>query len=82
MGTVGKDFSTALIDLSLPGVNGFSLVREMSRTYPDLPVIAISGKLHQDALESAKALGVADVLRKPITSEWNAAIAHVKAASV
>src|SRR5215813_6035348 len=81
MGTVGKDFFAALIDLFLPGVGGFSLILEMRRDYPDLPVIAISGALRQHVFESAKALGAADVLRKPITSEWNAAIARVKAAS-
>jgi DNA-binding NtrC family response regulator len=82
MGAVGHEFSAALIDLSLPSGNGPSLVREMHHNYPDLPVIAMSGTFKRYALQRAKALGAADVLRKPVTSEWKMAIARAKAASV
>jgi DNA-binding response OmpR family regulator len=34
MGTVGVGFSAALIDLSLPTVDGFTLIREMRRQLP------------------------------------------------
>ena len=81
MGSVGTNFSAALIDLSLPRVDGFSLIREMRRNYPDLPVIAISGVLQHHVLESAKALGAVDVLSKPITSEWNAVISRACASA-
>jgi CheY-like chemotaxis protein len=78
MGKMGLDFSAALIDLSLPGVVGFELIREIRRSYPDLPVIAVSGALPQHILESAKALGASDVLSKPVTLEWNAVIARAR----
>lgn len=82
LGKVGDDFSVALVDLALPGVDGFSLIREMHRNYPNLPVIAISGVLQPPVLESARMLGgAAEVLRKPVTSEWNAAISRAKTAS-
>ena len=46
-----------MIDLDLPGQDGFSLIQEMRRNFPDLPVIAISGVFHGRLLESAKLLG-------------------------
>ena len=81
MGAVGTEFSAALVDFALPSGNGPSLVREMHRNYPDLPVIAVTAALKRNLLERAKALGAAGVLTKPVTSEWNTAIARAKAAS-
>ena len=77
MSTVGADFSLMMIDLDLPGQNGFSLLQEMHRNFPDLPIIAISGVLQQAALDSAMLLGAADALRKPITPAWKIAMARV-----
>src|SRR5581483_5709866 len=79
MGTVGAGFSVVMIDLDLPGQDGFSLISEMRTQFPDLPVIAISGVFHRHVLESAKLLGAADTLEKPICPEWNATIARVRA---
>ncbi|HSP66076.1 MAG TPA: response regulator [Bryobacteraceae bacterium] len=74
VGNLGAEFSAVLVDLNLPGKDGFSLIIEMRRRFPNLPVIAISGVVQEHALESAKAVGAADALRKPITSEWNTVI--------
>lgn len=79
MGSVGAAFSAVLIDLDLPGQDGFSLIQEMRKAFPDLPVIAISGVLQRDVLESAKLVGAADALPKPIGPDWIAAIARVRA---
>lgn len=78
IGTVGAGFSVALVDLDLPGQDGFSLIREMRQHFPDLPVIAISGVFQKHVLESAKAVGAADTLAKPITPEWKTAIAAAR----
>jgi DNA-binding NtrC family response regulator len=80
IGSVGQAFSVALIDLDLPGQDGFSLIAEVCEHCPDLPVIAMSGVLQRDVLESAKLVGAVDALRKPITAEWNTAIARARAA--
>src|SRR4051794_15690042 len=74
-GSVGAVFSLVLIDLDLPGQDGFSLIREFREAFPDLPVIAISGVVEEHVLESAKLLGATDALHKPITADWTAAIA-------
>jgi CheY-like chemotaxis protein len=81
MATVGADFSVVMVDLDLPGDDGFSLIRELRRRFPDLPVIAISGVYQKDVLESAKVLGAVETLQKPVTSEWRSTIARVRAKS-
>jgi CheY-like chemotaxis protein len=78
--TVGPDCGVVMVDLDLPGEDGFSLIRHVCRDYPELPVIAISGVIQMDVLESAKLLGARETLRKPITPEWNQAIARVRGA--
>jgi DNA-binding NtrC family response regulator len=78
MGSVGAVFSAVLVDLDMPGQDGFSLIREMHQSYPKLPLIAISGVFHPDVLESAKLVGAADTLPKPISAEWNAVIDRVR----
>ena len=79
MRTVGAEFSLLMIDLDLPGQDGFSLIQEMRQHFPDLPIIAISGVFQEGVLESAKVCGAADTLHKPITPAWKAVMARVRA---
>jgi FixJ family two-component response regulator len=65
-----------MVDLDLPGQDGFYLIREMKRHFPNLPVIAISGVVPEGVLGSAMLLG-ADTLQKPITPAWKATMARV-----
>jgi CheY-like chemotaxis protein len=81
MGAVGADFSLVLIDLDLPGQDGFSLITEMRRNFPDLPVIAMSGVFQKHVLESALLLGAAGALQKPIGPEWTTTIERVRSHS-
>ena len=75
--TVGQHCGVLMIDLDMPGEDGFSLIRQMRRDYPALPIIAISGVVQSNVLESAKLVGARETLRKPITPEWNRVIARV-----
>jgi DNA-binding NtrC family response regulator len=68
-------FSLALVDLNLPDCNGFELIGEMHQSRPELPILAFSGVYSRNVLESAKAFGAVDVLTKPPTPEWAAAVA-------
>ncbi len=68
-------FSLALVDLNLPDCNGFELIGEMHEARPELPILAFSGVYSRTVLESAKAFGAVDVLTKPPTPEWAAAVA-------
>jgi CheY-like chemotaxis protein len=80
MASVGEGFTVALIDLDLPGVDGFELIGKMRRHFPDLPIIAVSGVVQQHVLESAKTVGADEVLPKPITGEWKSTIERVQKA--
>ena len=71
---LGPSLSVAIVDLDLPGEDGFTLIRDMRRRYPGLTIVATSGVFQPHVLESAKALGAQGTLRKPITPEWNSAL--------
>ena len=70
---VGGSLSLALVDLELPDGEGPAFIRDLRESFPDLPVIAVSGT-------SARIVGEVDVLRKPVTSEWRATIARARLA--
>ena len=76
--SAGPDLSLAFVDLDLPDLNGFDLIARLKRSRPDLPIIAISGVIPHDVLESAKAFGADDVLSKPISANWVAAAERVR----
>ena len=76
MSSVGEAFSVVLVDLDLPGQDGFSLIGELRAAFPKLPVIAMSGVCQGAALQSAKLVGAADALAKPIDLTWLTAIAR------
>ena len=71
-------FSVVLVDLDLKGQEGIALIRKIRANVPGLPIIAISGVFQEHVLESARTLGAAETLRKPIDSEWNAALSRLQ----
>ena len=72
-------FSVALVDLDLKGEDGLSLIQQMRKSFPDLPIIAISSVLSGRELDDAIELGVVEVLHKPITPDWKAVVERVRA---
>jgi CheY-like chemotaxis protein len=66
----------AIIDLSLPGMNGFEIIGAVARRPNSLKVIATTGVYRDAQLEIAGALGAHAVIRKPApgsplpTREW------------
>jgi len=81
MGMVGDGFSVIMVDLDLPGQDGFSLIGDIRSHFPRLAIIAISGVFQKHVLESAKLVGAAETLQKPIGPEWAATLARVRAAA-
>ena len=72
-------FSVALVDLDLKGEDGLSLIQKMRKSFPDLPIIAISSVLSGRELDDAMELGVVEVLHKPITPDWKPIVDRVRA---
>ena len=64
-----EGFSAAILDLMMPGMNGYNLTREIRRLTPALPIIVASGMMGEgDAGEDRvvlNGLGVRVVLKKP-----------------
>ena len=71
-------FSVALVDLDLPGEDGFALIRKLRDTVPELSIIAVSSALHSLTLEDARRLGAVEVLRKPITPDWKPVVERIR----
>ena len=51
-------------DLMMPKVSGLEVIDTVRESYPDLPIIVITGK----PVEALKALPVSMVMQKPLTS--------------
>lgn len=75
-----EEIDLAIVDLSLPDMNGFELIGALSRRPNSVKVIATSGVFREQQLESASALGAHAVIRKPSrlgplpSKEWLGAV--------
>jgi len=66
------EYHAMLLDLDLPGVDGFQiarLIRQREDAAAHLPIIAITARSGGDEEERAKAAGMDGFLRKPLTGE-------------
>ena len=68
--------AVVITDVRLPGMDGLSLLTEIKRRDPELPVIVITG--HGDVQMAVEAMraGAADFLEKPFSSERLAQLAR------
>ena len=70
------------LDVVMPGIDGIEVLRRIRQTRPHLPVILLSGTVTARQIETARALGVTDVLRKPAPLNYfSEALARVRPAS-
>lgn len=60
-----KDVQLVVTDTMMPIMNGISMVRELRRDHPNLPVIATTGLEHEQKRRDYETLGVSTVLLKP-----------------
>ncbi len=54
-----------ILDLVMPGMNGFELLAELQETHRSVPTVIISAHDNQVYLEKARSLGAIAFLRKP-----------------
>lgn len=57
----------ALIDIFMPGLDGFELIRELRGNYPHLKIVVITGQPSYNMVLEALRLGAVDFLAKPIS---------------
>jgi PAS domain S-box-containing protein len=62
-------FDAVVSDLSMPGMPGFDLVREILKVRPQLPVIMTSGFVRPEDQKTAAELGVRALILKPNTDD-------------
>jgi CheY-like chemotaxis protein/two-component sensor histidine kinase len=62
-------FDVAVTDLSMPGMSGFDLARELLALRPTLPVVMITGFARPEDYAAAAEAGVSALILKPSTVE-------------
>lgn len=63
------DYDLVVTDLSMPGMSGFELIRELLAIRPDIPIVLTSGYIRPEDNESALQNGVRATIMKPNTIE-------------
>jgi CheY-like chemotaxis protein len=61
-------FDLVLTDETMPDMTGVELAREIRRLRPELPIVLMSGYSGAALAERAHAVGIATVLRKPLSA--------------
>lgn len=65
---VARRFDIGLLDLDLPGMDGFDLARQLRALHPAMPLVAITARTDPAAESRAAQAGFAGFVRKPVTS--------------
>jgi PAS domain S-box-containing protein len=65
--TAPEDFDLVLTDLSMPGMSGMEVSRQMLEIRPDIPVLLASGYVRSEDVEQARSIGIREVIWKPQT---------------
>ena len=58
------DIDVVVTDLAMPKLDGMSLIREIRKVHPRIPIVAISG-VSSDQLKKAAELGAGETFAKP-----------------
>jgi CheY-like chemotaxis protein len=78
-----QEFDVVFTDIKMPGMDGVELAERVKASHPWTPVVIITGYGTKENEDRAKAVGVSDFMRKPLSPEMiedSAAHALVQAA--
>jgi DNA-binding NtrC family response regulator len=71
-----QPFDVVVLDVRMPGLGGFDVIKRIKQSHPDLEVILLSGHGAKEAAETGLRLGAFDYLQKPVDLEDLIAILH------
>ncbi len=60
-----KDYQVALVDLHMPGMDGFELAAHIRKSYPHVHIVIFTADIMPEAKERLSKLNVHDILSKP-----------------
>ena len=63
------DYDIALVDLKMPGMDGFAFLRQLCNDYPELTVAVISGSDDAATIKKSIAMGVSGFIPKSVPEE-------------
>ena len=64
-----RDFDVVLTDINMPGASGLQLCDQISRDYPDIPVVVMTAFGNMETAVSAIRAGAYDFVTKPVEME-------------
>lgn len=64
-----QEFDVVITDLAMPGLSGLDFAAEIRRVSPEVPVLLTSGYLRPQDAETARHLGIRELLPKPASLE-------------
>ena len=59
-----------LLDIHLPGLNGLETLRKIRASWPDIPVVMISGQQDEDVAKASLEEGAFDYVVKPLDFDY------------
>src|SRR5712692_3829256 len=71
-----QDFDVVVSDLSMPGMSGVDLARELLQIRPGIPILVASGYIRPTDNEKVRGLGLPDLILKPDTIEQLGQVLH------
>lgn len=64
-----QDFDIILLDVKMPGIDGFQVIEELKKDKPEIPVIIFSAHDSVNSSIKAASLGAFDFIEKPVDTD-------------